>query len=58
MPKGAPRNSRQIRIDPSVEEKVQKLADRQSISFSSCANWLLRVAADQELVRVAAQDND
>ena len=51
MPKGAPRVSRQIRLDPLVEAKVQAVADREDISFSSCANWLLKVAADRELAR-------
>lgn len=58
MPRGTPRVSRQIRLDPAVEAKVQAVADRQDISFSSCANWLLKTAADRELARKLDEDSD
>lgn len=39
------RISRQIRLEPEVEEDVQKIADAEGRSFSNCANWLLKEAA-------------
>ena len=43
---------RQIRLDPSIEERVQKVADLEGRSFSNCANWLLGRAADEFLHHV------
>ena len=44
-----PKTTRQIRLDPEVEEAVQKVADAESRSFSSCCNWLLKQAAARYL---------
>ena len=40
---------RQIRLDPLVEEKVQRVADIEGRSFSNATNWLLAKAADDYL---------
>lgn len=37
--------SRQIRLDPKVEEAVQRVANIESRTFSSACNWLLGKAA-------------
>lgn len=37
--------SRQIRLDPQVEESVQRVADLESRTFSGTCNWLLEKAA-------------
>ena len=42
--------SRQIRLEPRVEEAVQRVADLESRTFSSTCNWLLEKAAAGYLV--------
>jgi len=37
--------SRQIRLEPRVEEAIQRVADLESRTFSSTCNWLLEKAA-------------
>lgn len=44
-----PKATRQIRLDPEVEEAVQQVADAESRTFSSCCNWLLKQAAARYL---------
>ena len=47
MPRGYTKITRQIRLDPDVEEKVQQIADFQRTSFSGCCNWLLSIIVDR-----------
>ena len=44
-----PKIIRQIRIEPKVEEAVQKVAELESRSFSSTCNWLLAQIAEKYL---------
>ena len=37
--------TRQIRIEPKIEDAIQEVADRESRSFSSTCNWLLGLVA-------------
>lgn len=41
------RTPRQIRLDPEVEAAIQNIADAEVRSFSSCCNWLLKLAAER-----------
>lgn len=33
--------TRQVRLDPQLEEKIQEIADKEGRTFSNCVNWLL-----------------
>lgn len=44
-----PKITRQIRLEPEVEDAVQKVADLESRSFSGTCNWLLARAASAYL---------
>lgn len=49
--------TRQIRLDPQLEEKIQRIAEREDRTFSNCVNWLLgRVVADIER-RLPSEDS-
>lgn len=39
--------SRQIRLEPKVEEAVQRVAELEARTFSSTCNWLLGQAAER-----------
>ena len=41
--------TRQVRLDPELEVKIQAIADRDGRTFSNCVNWLLgKAVADLE----------
>lgn len=41
--------TRQVRLDPELEVKIQTIADRDGRTFSNCVNWLLgKAVADLE----------
>ena len=44
-----PKIVRQIRIEPKVEDAVQKVAELESRSFRSTCNWLLGQIAEKYL---------
>ena len=44
-----PKVTRQIRLEPKIEELVQRVAELESRSFSSACNWLLGKAAETYL---------
>ena len=44
-----PRIVRQIRLEPKVEDAVQKVAELESRSFSSTCNWLLNQITEKYL---------
>ncbi|MBQ7155509.1 MAG: hypothetical protein IJR85_08165 [Synergistaceae bacterium] len=44
-----PKVTRQIRLEPKVEDAVQKVAELESRTFSSTCNWLLGQIAEKYL---------
>ena len=44
-----PKVTRQIRLEPKVEDAVQKVAELESRTFSSTCNWLLAQIAEKYL---------
>lgn len=40
-----PKVTRQIRLEPKIEDAVQRVAELESRTFSSTCNWLLGQAA-------------
>lgn len=52
------RVTRQIRLEPSVEDNVQKIADIEDRSFSNCVNWLLKDAALRYLSEKQVEPDD
>ena len=40
-----PKVTRQIRLEPKVEDAIQRVAELESRTFSSTCNWLLGQAA-------------
>ncbi len=44
-----PKVVRQIRLEPKVEEAVQRVADLESRTFSSTCNWLLNQVTEKYL---------
>lgn len=38
--------TRQIRLDPILEQELIKIAEKENLSFSNCVDWLLSRAVE------------
>ena len=50
-----PKVVRQIRLEPKVEDTVQKVAELESRTFSSTCNWLLNQKSNYREVFIFSQ---